>query len=230
MRARMMTLVVLLSTGWRPGFAAPRREVDDLTQMARVHFTVGRGHVQRHEYAAAMHEFELGYQLKPLPLFLYNIGRVAQVAGLYERSLEAFQQYLNRFPRAPECREVRWWVATLRQRVAEERVTAPEPPPAPEPEAPAPPPAAAPAPAPAGTVVVLHPFSDPDSGNNTSLTANPNPKPRRRGLWIALGTVGGVLVAGGAVALGVIYGTGGSKSQLPDGYHDLGNFGVQGLR
>jgi tetratricopeptide (TPR) repeat protein len=223
MRVRTIPLVLLLLSPASVATAAPPRPADDVTTMARVHFSVGRGHVQRHEYQQAMKEFELGYQLKPLPLFLYNIGRVAQVAGLYERSLEAFEQYLERYPRAPECREVRWWVATLRQRVAEEKVAV-EPPPSP---APPPPPSPAP-PAPAN-------LTPPPPESATVVVLQPPPSeperhpPRRRALWITLGTVGGVLVAGGAVALGVVYGTrAGNNNDLPSGYHDLGRLGVQG--
>jgi tetratricopeptide (TPR) repeat protein len=217
MRVRTIPLLLLMLAS-APAFATPRIP-DDATRMARVHFTVGRGHVQRHEYDQAMREFELGYRLKPLPLFLYNIGRVAQVAGKYERSLEAFEEYLERYPRAPECREVRWWIATLRQRTAEEKAVEPAAAPAARPEpaaAPAPATLTAPAPAPeaAPALVAAAPVPDQDK-----------PK-KRRALWIALGTVGGALVAGGVV-VGIVLGTR-SNGNFPNGYHDLGRVGVQG--
>ncbi len=215
MRVRTIPLLLLMLSS-APAWAAPRVP-DDTTRMARLHFTVGRGHVQRHEYDQAMHEFELGYQLKPLPLFLYNIGRVAQVAGKYERSLEAFQEYLERYPRAPECREVRWWIATLRQRAADEKVVVEPPPAAAKPE-----PTAAPAPA---TLTAPAPEAAPALVAAAPTPAKDKPK-KRRALFIALGTVGGVLVAGG-VAVGIVLGTR-SNGNFPNGYHDLGRVGVQG--
>src|SRR5262245_23499886 len=47
----------------------------------RAHFDLGRAHYKAGEYQAAISDFERGYALEPMPLFLYNIAQAARHAG-----------------------------------------------------------------------------------------------------------------------------------------------------
>src|SRR5262249_16130389 len=67
----------------------------ELEQRSRAPFELARAHLDLREYDAAIREFQVGYQYKPLPLFLYNIGQVASLAGRRTMALENYQKYLQ---------------------------------------------------------------------------------------------------------------------------------------
>jgi hypothetical protein len=220
MRAAIVSCVIVLGAGLGPTRRAAATPSE--TVSAKAHFAAGRAYANRQRYADAMHEFELGYRLKPSPLFLYNIGVVAREANEPARAVDAFEAYLRASPQAPDRAEVQRWVASLRETVERERPPTPpraEPPPATS----APAPAAVPltsAPAPAASAPAPASGASPEA-----LTSGPPPEKRksRRALWITLGVVGGALIIGG-VTTGVILGTRGNGT--PSGYHDLGGLGL----
>jgi iron complex outermembrane receptor protein len=219
MRTHSLPLAIVLSVALAPVGAARNASASpsDATQQAKAHFAAGRQHVARHEYDEAIREFETGYQLKPLPLFLYNIGQVARVAGNNAKALDAFERYLQAEPKAPDRAEVERWIASLREAVNKEKAAAPSsalpPPTVPPPSATLTPSAPDATAAPAAAVLAPAP------------AATDAPRPRsRKTLWIVLGTVGGALVIGGvatAIALSVHPG-----NDLPSGYHDLGGLSL----
>jgi hypothetical protein len=220
MRAVIVSFVIVMGAGATSRAAAtPPGD----TASAKAHFAAGRAYANHQRYDEAMHEFELGYRLKPSPLFLYNIGMVARQANEPARAVDAFEAYLRAAPQAPDRAEVQRWVASLRETVERERPPAPSR---------AEPPAATSAPAPATVPLTPAPAaaatSAPASGASPAALMSASPPPpdkrkSRRALWIALGTVGGALVIGGVVT-GVVLGTRGNGT--PSGYHDLGSLGL----
>jgi tetratricopeptide (TPR) repeat protein len=158
--------------------AAPVR-ADEAEQKSRAHFALGREHLELREYDEAIHEFEVGYQLKPVPLFLYNIAQVAYIAGKRQKALDNYRLYLKVSPRAAER-------ALVNDRIDElERAIAAEPPPAPPP----PPP----------TLVPVAPSTPPPSlVASPASDVPPAPPPsKHKKLWIALAVVGAAVVVGG---------------------------------
>jgi tetratricopeptide (TPR) repeat protein len=182
---------------------------EDAVQLAKLHFALGRTHVKRKEYDAAIREFWTGYQLMPSPMFLYNIGQVARLAGENQKALDAFERYVASDPNASDRAEVERWIAALRQAVADEKAAHPT-------SAASPPAANGAASASIGAPA--------DAAAPATVVARPPGKKSRRTLWIVLGTVGAALVVGGvatAIALSVHGG-----SDIPGGYHDLGALGL----
>ena len=62
---------------------------------AKIQFDKGQTFFDMGQYERAIHEFEIGYRLQPLPLFLFDIANVARVAGLNEKAIEYFRKYLQ---------------------------------------------------------------------------------------------------------------------------------------
>jgi hypothetical protein len=145
MLGRRIALVVFICNG---SFSSLHAEQTSPRNLAKTHYQLGRAHLERGEFADAIREFETGYKLKPLPLFIYNIAQVERVAGQTQKALEDYERYLNAEPRAPDRAEVERWIALLRQRLQE----------APTPANPAPPATAAePNPAPGGEGAAVNP-------------------------------------------------------------------------
>jgi tetratricopeptide (TPR) repeat protein len=184
----------------------------ELEQRSRAHFGLARSHLELKEYAAAIREFEIGYQYKPLPLFLYNIAQVAVLEGKRSMALDYFQRYLQTSPKARERDEVTRKIAELKSSLAAD----PEPPPEAAAAASAPPPSVSPrdAPSPAVGTAAL-----------TAETEAPPPPPKKKSnkAWVAVGIVGGVLVIGAAVAIGLTQAT-----HNDSGYNDWGTLVVNG--
>ena len=197
-RGLLLFLLVLLVAN--PG-AAQAREGDSLAQAARAHFTRGRNYANANEYDAAIREFRSGFDAQPHPLFLFNIAQCARRGGHNELAAEYYTKYLAAEPNAPDRVEVKRWIAFLQKRPSG---VAPAPAVV---EAPPPVATVAPAPAPAPALTVVAPA--------------PEVKRSRKPLWIALGVVGGVLVAGG-LTVGLLLGLP-SHAGPPAGYANLGS-------
>src|SRR5262249_4055916 len=145
-------------------------------------------HYNLNEYDEAIAQFEAGYRAVPQAVFLYNIAQAHRAAERPQRALEFYRKYLRQDPGAKNIREVQDLITGLEKVGAEAgkppvETVAPAPEPAPVTPTPEPPPAPL-VPVPAPVVVRA-------------------PAPRRKAWPIALGVVGGVIVAGAAVGLGV---------------------------
>jgi tetratricopeptide (TPR) repeat protein len=155
------------------------------TSAAREHFDRGNSYFESHEYDNAIKEFEASYQIKPVPLLLFDIGNVARVAGKSEMAIEYFRRYLKSAP--PGTRE-----RIEARRFVGEMTKPGYKPPAPE----LPPPAAAPPPAvvtPAPAVAPAPVLPPP------APVAEKQPLYKKWWLWTAVGAV----AAGAAVGIAV---------------------------
>jgi hypothetical protein len=88
-RALTVAALVLATAG------AEARTDDPAETQAKVHFKRGVEDYTRGQYEAAVIEFQAGYRLKPLPLFLYNIGQAARMAGNKQLALDSYERYLQ---------------------------------------------------------------------------------------------------------------------------------------
>jgi tetratricopeptide (TPR) repeat protein len=100
------------------------------TQRARQYFESGHAHFKLGDWEGAIREFEAGYALKPLPLFLYNLGQAARRASQPARAVAYYKRFLEADPNTPERAEVEQILRELGSFIAAE-----QPPPAPPPPA-----------------------------------------------------------------------------------------------
>ncbi len=169
----------------------------ELEQRSRAHYKLGTVHLDMKEYDDAIREFQTGYEYKPVPLFLYNIGRVAALADHRTMAVEYYQKYLTEKPNAPERAEVLQRIRDLQHSLAAKPEKLPVETPAPVPEKPAEQAETAPAPQPVPAEAM--------PAATTALTAEaPAPEKKSHKAAIALGVVGGIVVVGGAIVLGVL--------------------------
>jgi hypothetical protein len=200
-----MVLVALLGSAPLAVAQTPR------ASSAKIQFDKGQTFFDMGQYERAIHEFEIGYRLQPLPLFLFDIANVARVAGLNDKAIEYFRKYLQATAgaddtEAPERTEARRRLAELKStpgahsgkpnaakradvhRLVDEMDAALDAPPAP---APAPATTEAPAPAAAPVLVAAPAPARPERAAT--------PVYKKWWLW----TIVGVVVVGAGVGLGL---------------------------
>jgi hypothetical protein len=204
-RSTLLVLVILALPSVTRAQDPSSLSSEERTRRAKALFEMGRAHANLGDYATAAQEFEQAYVLKPLPLFLYNLAELAAFQGQRERAVLLYARYLQE-EKDPKLRaEVEHRIAKLHMSITKEpppRAPPPGPmkpaPVEPQPSAPAPPtPPAAPAvPAPA--------VAPPATVTATPAPA-PHAPPRRRWIWGVV--VGSAVVIGGAITLGVIFGS-----------------------
>jgi hypothetical protein len=239
MQSRRVWVLVLCL--WWVGRAARADErpgsPSEHERRAKMHYEIGRAHFNMGEYDLAIREFETGYAEKPLPLFLYNMAQVALVAQRKPQALEYFERYLDaetpgassaqRAEAAKRIAELKREHVVVPSHAAAQNNSAPDDAATPAPNA------ASPNNSPSNAAAQNNSPRDAAAQNNAAaqdnaLVAAPPQKPSRRKLWIALGVVGGVVVAG-AVAAGVAVSVGGS-SPAPSGFHYWGSVDASGAR
>lgn len=128
------------------------------------------------EFPAALEHFKQAYLEYEEPTFLYNIAQCHRQLGDKQQAVLFYRSYLRKVPDATNADEVRQLIANLEASIARDKASA------------AATPTVAPSPTPATT--------------NVQLTQPPPPKSpvyKKWWLWTAVG----VVVAGGAVGLGL---------------------------
>ncbi len=177
------SLVLALAGAPTTAAAAPTQAAQD--KLARLHFEAGKQAYELGRFADAAIEFQRGYDLSKLPLFLLNLGHSYFALDRFEDAIKACEQYLALNPNDPV--HVREAEDLLTSAQRHKQLQAPTTPPPETTTAPAPPvtPEAPPPPPPV---------------NDTA--------PRRGPAHPALGwtgvvgmVVGAGLIAGGAVLL-----------------------------
>jgi tetratricopeptide (TPR) repeat protein len=171
----LMMLAPLAAGAVEPG-------ANDL-QRARAHFEAGSGLYQLGRYEEATREFSAGYALSHRPQFALNIGQCYRMLGRYEDARDMIRRFLAEAPAdAPERASATKLLNEVEQQIrrqADATTSAPA--------ATSAPPAATSAPA----LTASGPAASP-------------PHRSRRGLWIALGVTGAVLVVGAALTIGLV--------------------------
>jgi tetratricopeptide (TPR) repeat protein len=98
---------------------------------ARRHFVKAKAQLAKGNYEAALKEFQVARQLKPLPDLDYDVARCFDALERYPEAIAEYEKYLTHAP--PDAAEVQKRVQTLK-----DRVEAAKPPPEKPPEKPAP--------------------------------------------------------------------------------------------
>jgi tetratricopeptide (TPR) repeat protein len=180
-------ILVALLVCAREGAAEPRRK-----QAVQTHYNQGMKQYTLGHFPEAIEEFSKAYDLKPEPIFLYNIAQSHRQNKNPERAMFFYRRYLEAEPGAKNRAEVEKRMKEMEKLLAEERERS-APPPFPPPP-PAPPP---PRPAP----VVVTPIPEPETPPPPPVQA---PATSGRGLRIGGVVVSCVGLAG--IGTGVFFG------------------------
>jgi len=202
LRPQLFALVIVTSSVLFVGAAATpevalAQAASSLDEEAHGLFMAARAAYGAGRFEEALDLFERSYRASPRPGLLYNIGQVADRLRRDERVVEAFSQYLEQVPDAPNRLEVETRLRVLRaaaearraeQAAVEARLAA----------------ITATQPAPSTTEIVTVPSSEEDSAvpaealvSTTSVTSTSEDL---TWLWV---TIGVVIAAGIGVSVAV---------------------------
>ncbi len=175
--------------------AGSRAAIDDPDlEIAKLHFERGSHFYDAKNYRSALDEFIAAARVKAAPALDYNIARCYDRLEDYDQAIAHYQRYIAGGT-APDAAEVRTRIVALKRRQGEVKAAADRA-------------AADRAAAEAAETARL----TPDVHETSAVALIPPPiglqeAPRRRHTGAIVGAVvAGVLVIGGAVALGVLFG------------------------
>ena len=164
-------------------------DVESRIAQAKLHYDTGMAHYQLEEWDAAIGEFEAGFRLRPSPEFLFNIGQSYRLSKRPDKAVVFYQKYLRMQPDAPNRADVERFIERARQ----DAQSQPQPPPTP-------------------TVSAPEPTVAPATPSLIAQAPAKKPVYKRGWFW---GVVGGaVVLAAGAVVIGIVVG-GDSTRTLP---------------
>jgi tetratricopeptide (TPR) repeat protein len=157
-------------------------------------FTRGRAQYALGHFREAADLFEKAFELKQDPAILYNAAQAHRLAGDKKQALVLYQNYLRLFGEMENAAEVERRITELKAAIeAEQKANTNPPTGLLGDKTEAPPPAVTPTPTePAPAAVVTQPAPE-------------KPRPKRAWIWGVV--AGGVVLVGGAIALGVVFGT-----------------------
>ena len=116
---RSLALLTLLATCCASLAATERvARADDATRRARTHFVRGEKLFALGRVEAALDEYELAFEAKPLPDFLFNIGQCHRNLGDYESAIFSYRKYLKLAPDARNREAVEKLIARLEDEIA----------------------------------------------------------------------------------------------------------------
>ncbi|HET7505008.1 MAG TPA: tetratricopeptide repeat protein [Kofleriaceae bacterium] len=203
-----MTLSRLLVALFLTAVAGRAAVADDAaTRTAKLHFERGEKLYALARFTEAIGEYQLAFDARPIPEFLFNIGQCHRNLGDYDAAIFSYQKYLKLAPEAPNRAQVEQLIADL-QAKADKReaerlgLTRPHPP---EPEPGASP--VAPSPAPPAAIDERASVSPPSRGDRGDrgdrgirVGRGDRPLYTRWWFWTGIAVVG---VAGGVVVYDV---------------------------
>ncbi|MBU0553001.1 tetratricopeptide repeat protein [Myxococcota bacterium] len=171
-------------------------------EKAKVAYAEGISAFKAKEYKAALDKLEYAYMLDPSPNLLFNLGRVCEEMGDFDKAIHYFQLYLDRHPDAEDADEVRGQIKGIQtvqkfrdeQKAAAEKAAAEK---AAAEKAAAE--KAAAEKAAAEKAAASQPASRPASAPTSQPTQGEAGRPMRLGGWASIGLAGALAL--GAVAL-----------------------------
>lgn len=175
----LLLAVMLLSLGAGAAIAKPK--VSDKDAAAKAAYEEATKAYNLGKFDKAIEAYERAYDLKPDPVFLFNIAQSHNKAGRPEKALEYYRRYLNDAPTAPNHGEVTEIVAELEKQIA---------------------------PKPQITALETYPVEVASEPAPKGFVAKPERAPISKKTWfIIAGVAGGAVVLGTAIGLGVYFGT-----------------------
>lgn len=195
-------LVWLVSAVPRSATAA-----DDIAA-AREHYSNGKRAYDVGHFAEAAHEYELAYQAKDDPAFLFNLGQASRLAGNYSKAVIAYRAYLRNVPDSPDRDQVELRIKEMEAVLRAQAKTAEGPPQG----------IVGPLTKASATTTSTGGAATPTAAASVDIVANANvsrpstPLYKRWWLWTAIGVVAAGAAAG--IAVGVTRSPASSQSML----------------
>lgn len=112
-------VLLFVSIGFSGGFvrsaaAQERSREIAAAQQADVHHARATQLFQEQKFAQAAQELERVYTLEPKPLYLFNIAQAYRRAGIADKALAAYEQFVNIAPGHPLSREASGYAQDMR--------------------------------------------------------------------------------------------------------------------
>jgi tetratricopeptide (TPR) repeat protein len=167
---------------------ADEEDAKSVYEKGKIAFALGR-------FGEAADFFERAFEKKPDPAMLYNAAQARRLAGDKKKALILYQNYLRMFGEPENSNEVERRISELKAAIDAEQKANTNPPTGLAGDKTESTPATAPRatePAPPAAVVVAQPTPE-------------KPRPKRAWIWGVV--AGGVVVVGGAIALGIVLGS-----------------------
>jgi tetratricopeptide (TPR) repeat protein len=98
------------------------------TEQLRKHFEDGSKAFNLGEFKHAVDEYKAAYNIRPDPVFLYNIAQAYRLDGNLQQALFFYKSYLTNSPKAPNRRECESRIRDLEQQIAAQRAVTSAPP------------------------------------------------------------------------------------------------------
>jgi tetratricopeptide (TPR) repeat protein len=125
----MRGLALLLAlVSWLAASVASAAPSPEAVKKAREAFADGTTAFNLGQWQKAIDAWEKGYELKPDPIFLYNIAQAHRLAESFEKAIFFYKNYLRNSPKAPNRQEVEERIAQLEQAIAVKRSAREAPP------------------------------------------------------------------------------------------------------
>lgn len=93
---------------------------DDATEQARKHYQEAEKQFDLGMWDAAIAEFAKAYELRPDPIFLFNMAQAYRRAGNARRAIDLYKNYLIKVPKTPQRSEVEERIRNLQKQLDEE--------------------------------------------------------------------------------------------------------------
>jgi tetratricopeptide (TPR) repeat protein len=115
--ARVWTLVVALMAA---GSLARAQDADDeqpghMNIVAKQHLDAGLKAYREQDYATAIDEFRMGYEIDPRPDFLYAKAQAERMSGNCAKAIRTYEAFLNNSPPARQVEPARQNIARCKE-------------------------------------------------------------------------------------------------------------------
>lgn len=94
---------------------------DEATERARNHFVQAQKEYDLGNWDASAREFSWAYELRPDPIFLYNMAQAYRRGGNLQRAVDLYKNYLLKDPKSPQRAEVEQRILRLQKQLDEDR-------------------------------------------------------------------------------------------------------------
>lgn len=104
--------------GAAPAGGSPSKADEELKAKVKKLFEDGMVQYDLRRFDAAIALFEKAFEMRPDPVFLYNIAQAHRMAGRAADAVAFYRNYLRKAPDAPNAGDVRGWIAQLEKTAA----------------------------------------------------------------------------------------------------------------
>jgi tetratricopeptide (TPR) repeat protein len=118
MREFSLALFVLICI---QGVSQQANAEDEATERARKHYVQAQKEYDLGNWEEAAREFSWAYELRPDPIFLYNMAQAYRRGGNLQRAIDLYKNYLLKDPSSPQRTDVEQRIQRLQKQLDDER-------------------------------------------------------------------------------------------------------------